>query len=64
MLTVLLLFSVYAAWLYWRTVSDKTHQEGKVYYWIDTLWYLAITAATGGPGSHFFFLDQLLPGVY
>ena len=55
MLTVLLLFSVYAAWLYWRTVSDKTHQEGKVYYWIDTLWYLAITAATGGPGSHFFF---------
>ena len=51
-------FSLYAVVLYWRTVRDKTHQEGKVYYWIDALWYLAISAMTGGPGSLFaFFLS-------
>ncbi len=48
-------FSIYAVLLYWRTVRDKTHQEGRVYYWIDALWYLAISAVTGGPGSHFVF---------
>ena len=50
-----LLFAIYAAWLYWRTVHDKTSQEGRIVYWIDALWYLAISAMTGGPGSHFFF---------
>ena len=55
LVTVLFLFSIYAAWLYWRTVHDKTYQESQIYYWIDALWYLAITAATGGPSSHFFF---------
>ena len=55
LLTLLLLFSVYAVWLYWRTVHDKTHQESQIYYWMDGLWYLAITATTGGPSSHFFF---------
>ena len=52
---VTLLFAIYAAWLYWRTVHDKTSQEGRIVYWIDALWYLAISAMTGGPGSHFFF---------
>ena len=52
---VTLLFALYAAWLYWRTVHDKTYQEGRIVYWIDALWYLAISAMTGGPGSHFFF---------
>ena len=55
LLTLLLLFSVYAVWLYWRTVHDKTHQESQIHYWMDALWYLAITATTGGPSSHFFF---------
>ena len=55
LLILLLLFSVYAVWLYWRTVHDKTHQESQIYYWMDALWYLAITATTGGPSSHFFF---------
>ena len=52
---VAVVFSVYAVLLYWRTVRDKTHQEGTHYYWIDSLWYLAISAVTGGPGSHFVF---------
>jgi signal transduction histidine kinase len=55
LVTVLLLFSIYASWLYWRSVHDKTHQERQIYYWMDALWYLAITATTGGPSSHFFF---------
>ena len=49
------LFSIYAGVLYWRTVRDKTLQERKFYYWTDALWYLAISAMTGGPGSHFIF---------
>ena len=53
--SVTLLFAIYAAWLYWRTMHDKTSQEGRIVYWIDALWYLAISAMTGGPGSHFFF---------
>ena len=53
--SVTLLFAIYAAWLYGRTVHDKTSQEGRIVYWIDALWYLAISAMTGGPGSHFFF---------
>ncbi len=52
---VAVVFSVYAVLLYWRTVRDKTHQESRHYYWIDSLWYLAISAVTGGPGSHFVF---------
>lgn len=49
------LFSAYTAWLYWRTVRDKTAQEGQTLYWIDTLWYLAITFVTTGFGGQFFF---------
>jgi signal transduction histidine kinase len=52
---LILLFSIYAAWLYWRTVRDKTYRERKFVYWIDAVWYLSITALTGGPSSHFFF---------
>ncbi len=55
LVALLLMFSVYAVLLYWRTVNDKTRQESQIYYWMDALWYLAITATTGGPGSHFFF---------
>ena len=52
---LILLFSVYAAWLYWRIVRDNTYQEGQIFYWLDALCYLAITVMTGGPSSHFFF---------
>ena len=52
---VTVVFSIYAVLLYWHTVRDKTHQEGKVHYWLDAVWYLAISAVTGGPGSHFVF---------
>ena len=52
---LVVVFSIYAVLLYWRTVRDSTHQESKLYYWADALWYLAISAMTGGPGSHFIF---------
>ena len=55
-LTVLiLLFAAYAVILYWRSVRDKTFQERQIVYWIDVLWYLAITFVASSLGSHFFF---------
>ncbi len=54
-LSLLVLFAVYVGALYWRTVRDSASQEPQVTYWIDTLWYLGITAMTGGPQSHFSF---------
>lgn len=54
-LALLFLFTVYVGALYWRTVRDSASQEPQVTYWVDTLWYLAFTAMTGGPHSHFSF---------
>ena len=52
---LLILFTVYVAALYWRTVRHSASQEPQVVYWVDTLWYLALTAMTGGSDSHFSF---------
>lgn len=54
-LLFLFLFTVYVGALYWRTVRDSASQEPQVTYWVDSLWYLGITAMTGGPHSHFSF---------
>jgi signal transduction histidine kinase len=50
-----LLFSIYAAILYWRSVRDQTFQERQIVYWTDVMWYLAIIFVAGSPGSQFFF---------
>ena len=52
---LLILFTVYVGALYWRTVRDSASQEPQVTYWVDALWYLGLTAMTGGPHSHFSF---------
>ena len=52
---VAVLFSIYAAVLYWCSVRDKTYQERQFIYWFDVLWYLAIIIMTGGHSSHFVF---------
>jgi signal transduction histidine kinase len=52
---LIVLFSVYALWLYWRTAREKSYREHQSIYWIDALWYLGITVVTGGPNSPFYF---------
>ena len=54
-LTLLLLFTVYAAVLYYKVVRDGAYQEHHHIYWFDTFWYLSLTGVTGGEGSNFSF---------
>lgn len=54
-LALLFIFTVYVGVLYYKVVRDGTSQEPHFIYWIDTLWYLALTAITGGHLSHFSF---------
>ena len=52
---ILFLFSLYVAALYYKVVRDPSFQEQHYIYWIDALWYLALTALTGSQSSNFSF---------
>lgn len=52
-LILLIFFMIYVGARYWRAVRDSTSQEPLSIYWVDTLWYLAFTGMTDGPGNHF-----------
>lgn len=52
---MLFLFSLYVAALYYKVVRDPSFQEQHYIYWIDALWYLALTALTGSHSSNFSF---------
>ena len=54
-LLLLLLFTIYAAVLYYKVVRDGTYQEHHLIYWFDTLWYLSLTGVSGGLNSNFSF---------
>ena len=53
---VLSLFVLYAVVLFVRSARAVEAHEPGFACWADSLWYLAFTAVTGGPDSHFWLL--------